>query len=373
MSDKIRILQVFGSMNRGGAETMIMNMYRNIDRDKMQFDFVVHKTDKGDYDDEIYDLGGNIFYCERYNVINHFSYEKWWNKFFDEHKEYKIIHAHATGPAAVYIPIAKKHGLFAISHSHIALSQKGFRQAVNNMYRKPLVNISDYMFACSREAGFWMFGNDIENKSNYRVFNNAVDTEIFKYNENKRNEKRKELKLENNFVITNVSRFHEQKNHTFIIDIFEKVYEKNKNSKLLLVGDGMLKSEIENKVRDKGLQECVIFTGVRSDIPEILQASDVVLFPSLREGLPVALVEAQASGLKVICSDTISKEVKITNLVEMYSLSDSSEKWANEILKYYEGYDRKDMSDEIKKAGYDIKSSAKWLQEFYENILIKKR
>lgn len=360
-----RVLLVFGWLNRGGAETLAMNIFRNVDRSKLMFDFLVHTEAHCDYDDEVKGLGGKIYRFPQYNVLNHFKYKKCWNNFLSAHPEYKVVHAHMTGPAAVFVPIVKKHGRFAVTHSHINSSQKGIRQAVINLYRYPLRSISDYMFACSENAGEWMFGRDIAKRPNYSVLKNGIDVGKFLFSEESRNEIRKELNLENKFVITNISRFHIQKNHSLLIDVFNEVHKRCERARLLLVGDGELREEIKKKVDSLGLSDYVIFTGVRTDIEKILSAVDVFVMTSFNEGLPVSLVEAQASGVRVIVTDTVSKEIELTNLVERCSLSDSPEKWADKILQYENGYERRNTYNELKSAGYDIKDTAKKLQEFY--------
>lgn len=365
MSKPERVLLVFGTLNRGGAETLAMNVFRNIDRDKIVFDFVVHTSEKCDYDDEIECLGGKIYRFPRYNVLNHFTYKNEWKNFLDAHKEYKIIHAHNTGAAAVYFPLAKKRGIFTIAHSHIAKSQSGIRQKVVDLYRLPLRYTADYLFACSQIAGEWMFGKNISKRDNYRVINNGVDCDKFAYNENYRDEIRKEFNIEGRFVVGNISRFHIQKNHSFLIDIFNELHKNDSNSVLLLVGAGDLKDEIQSKVKQLGLNDCVIFAGVRSDIEKILSAIDVFCMPSFREGLPVSLVEAQASSVHILGSDTISKEIKLTDLVEFCSLDDSPSVWSREILKYSQGYERMNTKKQLADCGYDIKSTAHYLQNFY--------
>ncbi len=359
-----RILLVFGKLNRGGAETLAMNIYRAIDRTKVQFDFIVHTEEHCDYDDEVESLGGRIYRLPQYNVANHFEYKKAWNKFFKEHPQYRIIHAHMTGSAAVFLPIAKKHGLYTISHSHIALSQKGIRQAVINLYQLPLRRISDYLFACSDDAGKWLFGKDVEKRDNYRVIRNGVDTEKFSFSEEAREKVRSEFGIENKFVLGNVARFHIQKNHALLIEVFKKIKEEHDNAVLLLVGDGELRAQTEEKVRELGIEDSVIFTGVRTDIPDLLSAMDVFAMTSFYEGLPVALVEAQASGMHVVATDTISQQIKITKLVETCPL-DSEQAWVKTIAKYAHGYERENTCEEIRRAGYDIRSTAEELQKFY--------
>ena len=362
----VRILLVFGQLNRGGAETLAMNIFRNVDRNKLVFDFIVHTNEHCDYDDEVESLGGKIYRFPRYNGINHFAYKKCWNDFFETHSEYRVIHAHMTGSASVFLPIAKKFGLYTISHSHIAESQSGFHQFVVDLYRLPLKNCSDYMFACSEIAGEWMFGKDIAKRDNYSILKNGVDAEKFSYSDEYRMSVRNELNInENTFVVGNISRFHIQKNHSFLIDIFYEINKKYKDSVLLLVGNGELRKEIENKVKALGLKENVIFTGVRTDVDRILSAIDVFCMPSFREGLPVSLVEAQASGVHIVVSDTVSEEIKITDLVEYQSLDSNADVWADAILKYSVPYQRENTKQQIVDSGYDIKNTAAWLQEFY--------
>ena len=366
----IRVLLVMGKLNRAGAETLVMNIFRNIDRSKVMFDFVVHTDEACDYDEEIYSLGGKIYHFPRYNGLNHFQYKKKWNKLFEEHNEYKILHAHNTGSAAVFIPIAKKHGLYTISHSHIATSQSGIRQKAVDAFQFPLRYISDYLFACSEIAGEWLFGKNVSKRKNYTVLRNGIESEQFTFNQSYRNEIRNELNLGNSFVVIDVARFHIQKNHAFLIDIFYELANIISDSKLILVGTGELEGEIKEKVEQLGISNKVVFTGVRSDINKILSAADVFCMPSFREGLPVSLVEAQASGIPVVASDTISKEIAFTNLVSFVPLEENSKKWANNIVEKKD-YPRKNMTEEIIASGYDINNTATFLEDFYLKVYEK--
>ncbi|KIO68278.1 hypothetical protein B4064_1768 [Caldibacillus thermoamylovorans] len=365
MKKPIRVLQVFARMDRGGAETMIMNLYRKIDRSKVQFDFIVHTNDKCAYDDEIRMLGGRIFRIPKYTGSNHMTYMKSWMNFIKSHPEYRIIHGHVRSTASIYLRIAKKFGLITIAHSHNTSSGKGISAIVKNVLQYPIKYIADYMFSCSIEAGKWLFGKNVTKKDNFYILCNAIDLKKFSYNKTIRDKLRKDLKIQDKFVLGHVGRFHAQKNHSFIIDIFKEVYDRNQNSVLLLVGDGELRTSIENKIKKFKLEDNVIFTGVRTDIPELLQAMDVFLFPSLYEGLPVTLVEAQASGLVCIVSDNITNEINLTELVVPTSLNSSSEYWANIVLKYNNDYKRKNTYEKIKNNGYDINQTVKWLESFY--------
>lgn len=371
MPEPIRVLQVFAEMNRGGAENMIMNLYRNINRSEVQFDFVVHTINKCAFDDEIRAMGGNIYNVPAYSGKNHFEYKKAWESFFKDHPEYKVIHGHVRSTASIYLNKAKKYGLTTIAHSHNTSSGSGFPAIVKNILQYQIRNIADYLFACSQNAGTWLYGEKACKKDNFFILNNAIEAKRFVLNKEVRDKKRKELQLEDFFVVGHIGRFHPQKNHAFIIDIFKELSEKNSKVKLLLIGDGTLRKEIEKKVSNLGLSEKVIFTGVRPDIPELLQAMDVFLFPSLFEGLPVTLIEAQASGLEIYASETISQEVAITDLINYNSLNSHPSEWVNNILNKKRLNKRKNYLSEIENANYDIEKNSLWLQEFYKNSVLK--
>jgi glycosyltransferase involved in cell wall biosynthesis len=281
MSEPIRVLQVFAQMNKGGAETMVMNMYRNIDRSKIQFDFVVHTEEECTFDNEIVQLGGRIYRVPRYIGRNHLAYTRAWNTFFRNNSEYKIIHGHVRSTASIYLKIAKKYGLKTIAHSHNTSSGNNLVALTKNILQFPLRNIADYLFACSKRAGEWLFGENINYRDNYYILKNAINTHEYIFNEEIRLRKRQELGLKDRFVVGHVGRFNKQKNHKFLIDIFKSIHELDDNSVLILAGSGPLKSKIEKKVNSLNLSDSVLFLGVRSDVRELLQAMDVFLFPSL--------------------------------------------------------------------------------------------
>jgi glycosyltransferase involved in cell wall biosynthesis len=368
MAEPIRVLQVFAQMNRGGAETMIMNFYRNVDRSKIQFDFIVHSQEECDYDMEIQSLGGKIFRIPRYTGKNHFRYNVEWHNFFKEHPEYKIIHGHLRSTASIYLKIAKKYGVKTIAHSHSTSSGNGISAIVKNILQYPIRYIADYLFSCSKVAGEWLFGKKATRQHNFVVVSNAIETSKFAYNEDLRIKKRIELHLENKFVVGHIGRFITAKNHIFLLNIFKEIYDINPNAILLLIGDGELKRLIEKKVSELGLNNSVVFTGVRSDIPGLLQAMDVFLFPSLYEGLPVTLIEAQASGLKIVASNTLTEEVAITDLITFCSLKTDPRDWANCALDdNFDSNNRHINFTKVKRSNYDIEENAKWLQNFYLN------
>lgn len=360
---KRRVLHVLGAMNRGGAETMIMNVYRNIDRDKVQFDFAVHSFEKCDFDDEIIELGGFIYHYPRYKIKNHFQFLKFWKSFLQTHQEFSYIHCHTMNTAGIIMNLAKKYEIKRIIHSHNSSSGTGYLKYIKDFYRYPLKKneITDFRFACGKEAGEFLYGT-----KDFTIITNAIPTDKFIFQQEIREKLRENLRLRDSFVIGNIARFNEVKNHVFLIDIFLEIYQLNKNAVLLLLGDGSLRALIEEKADKLGLKDRVIFTGVVDNPHEYLQAMDVFLFPSLYEGLPLSLIEAQTSGLHCITSDkVVPQEVKVTDLVDFISLEDSAEIWAKRVLAYNNGYERTNRKREIVEAGYDITEATKVLQNIY--------
>ena len=369
ITEPIRILQVFGRLDRGGAEGVIMNLYRNFDRTKIQFDFVVHTDKKCAYDDEIIKLGGRIYNVPQFKGSNIFSYFKSWNKFFKEHKEYRTIHSHISSSAIFYLLLAKGRGLTTIIHSHSISSGKGFQALVKDVLQYPLRFICDYYLACSEDAGKWLFGNRIISSSEFLILKNAIEINKFHYDKESRNTKRKELDItEAPKVIVNVGRLCYPKNHVFLIDVFASLVKDSENYLLLLVGDGELKEEIKEKVKILKIENKVYFLGVRENIPELLSASDLFLFPSHFEGLPLSLIEAQASSLPCLISNAIPNEVIVTDLIQTLSLSDSAKIWSDKVKEIVsKECDRKPrMSNELNE--YDITKTSKWLFEFYMKL-----
>lgn len=364
MGDPIRVLHVIGIMNRGGAETMIMNLYRNIDRNLVQFDFVEHCEGPAAFDEEISNLGGRIYHCPHYNGKNHFIYSSWWNSFFHEHK-YPIVHGHIGSTAAIYLSIAKKYGAYAIAHSHSA----GAGSVMYRVFSYPTRYIADYFLACSKDAALSRYGKKVSNNGHLcKVLHNAVDAKQFAFDQAVRQQVRNELHIQTDAtVIGHVGRFVDAKNHLFLIDIFERIANKCPRAVLLLIGDGILRPQIERHILENGLEERVILAGIQRDVWKFYQAMDLFLMPSRYEGLPVSLVEAQASGLPCYVSTAVPQESAITDLVRFRSLSDSAEQWAGWILGTLPR-ERRNMVSHIQAAGYDITATAQWLQDFYMKV-----
>lgn len=366
MEKPIRILQVIGSMNRGGAEAMLMNYYRSIDRTKVQFDFVENYTGRAAYDDEIESLGGKIYNCPHFNGKNYIQYRNWWRNFFREHAgAYPIVHGHIGSCASIYLKEAKKHGIFTIAHSHSSGTDHSFSAFLYRLVSYNTRYIAHYFFACSAAAGIDRYGKKVSRSNRYKIVNNAIDTAAYRVNPDVRQEVRHQFGFQNEPVIGHVGRLIGVKNHRFLIDVFREVIQKNPEAKLLLVGGGELEKELRAYAQEKGIGEQVIFVGIRSDVNRLMQAMDVFVFPSLYEGLPVTLVEAQTAGLPCVISDRIPKDsILVEELVDMMRLSDSPEKWADRALERATEPHR-DTQEQIKAQGFDIAENAKWLEGFY--------
>jgi glycosyltransferase involved in cell wall biosynthesis len=366
MTHPIRVLHILGRLDRGGAETMIMNIYRNIDRNKIQFDFLIHTNDHCDYTNEIRKLGGEIYSIPRLTFENIIKYFSEINRFFREHKEYKIVHCHMLSASTICLGIAKIYGIDTrISHSHSSKSEKSIKGLVRQFLRIGLNNTANSYIACSKTCGVWQFGKRKVKTGTVQIINNAINASEFKFNSMIRDTVRKEININNKFVLGHIGRFVEVKNHEFLIDIFQEVKKINSNSELVLVGQGKLENSIKEKVKILGLEDSVKFLGVRSDINRLVQSMDVFLLPSHFEGLPVVGIEAQASGLKCFMSDVITREVNITGLVEFISLDKSPSYWAEKILECNTGYLRKDTILQINESGYNIAQVSRFMEEFY--------
>lgn len=360
MSKPIRILHIVTTMNRGGIETMLMNYYRNIDRTKIQFDFLEHRNEISDYDQEILSLGGKI---HRVSPLNPFSmkYRNELKEFFKSH-DYKIVHSHLDCMSYIPLIYAKKAGIkVLIAHAHSTSQDKNLKFILKLFYKKKIKNVATQLFACGNDAGKWMFETD-----DFKVFRNAIDTKDFVYSSSLRKKMRAELGLTDKLVIGHVGRFTEPKNHDFIIDIMNELVKINSNAHLVLVGTGKLETMIREKVNKLKLSSFVTFLGKCSNVNQIMQAFDVFLFPSLHEGLGIVLIEAQAAGIPCLTSDKVVPiEAKVTSLLNYYPLENNSNLWAKKTLDILT--EKYDTYNEIKKAGFDIQNNAKWLEEFYIN------
>jgi Glycosyltransferase len=362
----IRVLQVVWSMDRGGLETFIMNVYRNIDRSRVQFDFLVHTNKECAYDAEIRSLGGKIFkVASRRNSMLKNSREL--DAFYRGHPEYGIVHMHDSCMSYISpLYFAKKNGVpVRILHSHSTgvSKEETAHKVLHLFHQRRLKELVTDCFACSSEAGKWMFG---KSKAEFQYIKNGIESQRFIYDEMLRERYRREMGLEDKIVIGHIGRFAYPKNHTFLLEIFYELSKLSDQFVLLLIGKGELEAEIQKKVCELDLINKVIFLGERADIPQLLQAMDLFVFPSIFEGLPVTLVEAQAAGLKCVVADTVTRQAAVSDLTEYIDLKKSAFEWAERICRLIP-YERKNRQEIIRMSGFDIQETAQWMQNFYLN------
>lgn len=357
----IRVLQVVTIMNRGGEETMIMNYYRQMDRTKVQFDFLVHREQRGMYDDEIESLGGRIYRTSPIRPWAYGKYRKWLRNFFKQHNEFAAVHAHILENSGFVLEAARNKGIsIRIAHSHLAAVGIDAKYLFRKYGKYVLKHCgATKLLACGEDAGKYLFDG-----APFAVLPNAVDTTKFRFDHDLRVRKREELGVTDKLVIGNVARFHPVKNQSYLVEIFKVIHNRVPNSVLLLVGVGEEQENVRTKVKQLQLEESVDFLNIRTDIHELLQAMDVLVFPSKLEGLPLSLIEAQATGLPCILSDRVARETAITDLVWFISLESPPAFWADQVIEASKRV-RIDSLDQICAANYDITTNANWLQNFY--------
>lgn len=363
-----KILHVISGMNSGGMENMIMNYYRNIDRSKFQFDFLINEPDEVFFEKEILKLGGHIYRVpfQRQNIfMNHKRVRE-----VLQGKKYDVIHMHQG--ITYYYPLkyAKQIGVKnRVIHNHgINRNFLKYLKIYNNLFaRKRISSLGNNYLSCSKEVLAHIYTDQIIKKENYTILPNSIDVEKFCYNENSRKKIRKEFNIkEKEKVFVHIGTFTIPKNHLFLINVFSRYLKKEPNSKLILVGTGELEEKIKNKIKDLNLEQNVIFVGVRNDVFDILSASDIMLFPSLYEGLPLVLVEAQANGINIVSSNNVSRETQITELIQYVEI-DSEEKWIKAIKKISKtkAEKRKSYNKRILDTEFSIKKSVKKLEQIY--------
>lgn len=367
-NEPIRVAHIIGKWVGGGVEAIVMNYYRNIDKSKIQFDFICDDDSTNIPYEEIEKMGGKVILIPPYQKV--FKYHKELKRVLRE-GNYQMVHSHINTLSVFSLFAAKCAKVpVRIAHSH---STTNVREKKKNLLKQVLRPFSklfatNYM-CCSELAGRWLFGDKKYDKGNVYLLNNAIDLEKFKYDEKIRKAKRKELNIsDDTIVIGHIGRFVEQKNHRFLIDIFNEINIKENNSILLLAGQGPLMEEIKEKVNSLNLNDKVMFLGQRSDVAELYQAFDLFLLPSLYEGLPVVGVEAQASGNLCYLSNDMTKETKVLDSTVFMSLSNTAEEWAEEILKSLKEYRKRDTKEEVSKYGFNIKEESNKMEEYYFNL-----
>ena len=364
MEKPVRVLHILQRMEAGGTQALLMNIYRKIDRNKVQFDFLVEYPDEQFYDDEIKKLGGKVYYS---TVRKDFNILKFCNLLKDilrKNPDYKIVHVHTYSIGYFCLKAAKEMNVpVRIAHSHnnetVHDAKYLFKLALQKIYT---IYATD-LFACSEEAGRYLFKD-----KPFQVLKNAIDSQNFIANADTRNEIRKELGLKDKFVVGHVGRLHPQKNHDFLIDVFAEIKKEKPDAELILVGTGPLEEKVKSKVVEKGLADCVQFLGNRKDMNRIYQAMDVFVFPSLFEGLGIVAIEAQAAGVPIVCSEGLPPETDITPIYRKLLLSDGAEKWANAALEMAQNPKaHTNMQQYVIDAGFDMDATAKYMESYYLN------
>ena len=361
MSEPIRVLHVIAGMGSGGAESFLMNMYRNIDRNKVQFDFLL-RSQEMIYSDELKELGSNVYYTAPFpkRIISNYSQTV---RFFKEHP-YQIIHVHAN--ALLYVSvlrIAKRAGVKCrIMHSHNTSLFYSQAKPIHMFNKRHIESLATHYFACSEIAGQWMFNKD------YKIIRNGIDIDRFAYNEENRAKIRRELNIPNDaFVLGHTGHLTYVKNQAFAINTLSEIHKAGKKAYLVLVGEGDAESELKQLAAQKSISEYVVFTGGRKDVPEILSAFDLFIFPSVYEGLGISVLEAQANGLACVCSEAVPIDSFPKNSICQLSLDLGPQEWSKMILDI--DCTRIDLSSELINLGFDSKSQARELQEFYLSVV----
>jgi len=351
-----------GKMMSGGVESMVMNYYRHINKSKVQFDFIIDEDSTIVPYDEIERLGGRVFKIPPYQKA--IAYHKSLVKLFRENN-YRIVHSHINTLSIFPLFAAKRAGVQTrIAHSH---STAGKGETMRNILKYTLRPLSKvfptHYCACSEHAGRWLFGDKLYNQGAVIIVRNAIDLAKFRFDSQTREDVRKELNIKSKFALVHVGRFMAQKNHSFLIDIFEQIQKLDSNSVLFLVGEGELEQQTRNKVSQLGLDDHVRFLGVRNDVHRLLMGMDAFLLPSNYEGLGIVAVEAQATQLNVIASDMVPAEARISNSIEFISLNSSPKEWAEVILSYRL---EKSKANPIIDYDYDIENASELLLGIYQ-------
>ena len=365
----VRIAHIIGKLNAAGVEAVVNNYYKNIDHNKYQFDYYIDSDSSCKPPKDLIDMGARYFVIPPYQHL--FSHIKTLVRLFKENK-YLIVHSGMNTLAPISLFAAWMAGVpIRINHNHSTAGKGEFKRNCLKYCLRPFAKLfANYYCACSKYAGKWLFGKNFFNSGKVTVFNNAVDTSKFAFSKSNRDRLRKELGISNKYVIGHIGRFTKQKNHSFLIDIFEQYYKTNPNAVLLLVGIGELQDEIKDTVKQKKLEDAVIFLGKRSDVDELYSAMDVFLLPSLYEGLPVVGVEAQVSGLPCIFSNEITSEVAITDNVYFLPNDGSVSYWCC-LISNFENVDLKREELSLQDSSFDIKIQANNLVRYYDECIME--
>lgn len=363
--EPVRILHIVNSLNRGGMESRIMDLYRHLDHQKFQYDFYVESGNPGMFDEEVVKYGGRVFLSKKrskYNIPNFRSFYE----FLKEHPVYKIVYAYNQW-SGFYLREAKKCGVpYRIANARTSIQTRSLKNSVKKLVKLNVNIYATHKFAVSKKAAIWLFGEKAVDNGQVKVWPNAIDTEKYKFSEEVRFEVRDELRLGDAFTIIHVGNIKFEKNHPFLLRVFKAIKLKEPEAKLLLIGSGTIE-KLTPLIDELGIRESVHYLGVRQDIPRLLQAGDVFVFPSYYEGFPGAVLEAEASGLPCIISDTITDEVVLTACTHQMPIDTNPVEWAKMCLNYY-GSKRDDLTEVVKSAGFDIYDLVYEIEEMYTSI-----
>jgi glycosyltransferase involved in cell wall biosynthesis len=365
----IRVLHVLSSLGGGGVESMLYNYYTHLNRDEIQFDFIVHGEKVGMLEEKFLEMGSKIYHVKpkKEGLLQNLSQIK---RIIYSQPRYDVVHCHQNLMSFVPLYFAKKAGINArIAHSHTTFSGKGIGGKLKDLVFKFLLKSNaNKFFACGVDAAKCLFGEKKYIEDKVDIIPNAIDESLYRFNPLIRNEVRRELHIEDKFVIGHVGRFSKEKNHKFILQVFEEIYHLNTNAVLLLIGDGELEHEAKQLADTFKVSNNIIFLGLRGDVNRLLQAMDCFILPSLHEGLPVTLIEAQAAGLKCFASTAVPKETNVAGLVDFLELNAGSNHWADCILNYQHVYERKAQTQKFIASNYDIRQASNYLEKLYLNL-----
>lgn len=371
MTKKLKVLFFVDRFRLGGIQALIYDICRLSDRDKMQID-ILHLDDGVEYPlkQTLLDMGVQIYQLKGVWMRTPLDFPRYFSavdRFFKEHHDYDVVHMHSGSKNYYILKAAAKHGVpVRVAHSHNTdfQTKNPLSKMLGDAMKRPLKRYATHKIGCSKDACGWLFGKDAVERGEAQTILNGIESSLFSYDEQTRIDIRKELNIEDKFVLGHVGRFENQKNHTYLLDIFAEVASRRPDSTLLLVGIGSLQPMLEQKAIDLGVADKVIFIGFRADRERILQAMDSFVFPSLYEGLPVTLIEAQVSGLPLFASATITRDVESLPLITYLSIDIPAKEWAKAILAKSD-YERKDMTEEVIAAGFDISTMIDNLYKMY--------
>lgn len=373
MAAPIRVLQIVTQMNRAGMENRLMDIYRHIDKNKVQFDFYTCRTTPGFFDDEIKNLGGKIYYESSLSMKHLCGIPEKFSSFFRQHQEYLIVHCHLNHWCGLVLQGAKHAGIpVRIAHSRTSLEKNSLKNVIKNILKRKVSKTATHKFAVSQKAGKWLFGTKALANGEIIIWPNAIDCEKFRFDENNRKTTRKKLGLTNELVLIHVGNIRPEKNHMFLLKVFAEIKKKSKDAKMLIVGADYMNNVVQDEAVRMNMADDIMFLGARSDIPDLLLAGDVFVFPSIYEGFPGAVLEAQAAALPCVISDIITEEVCITEHITRVPLSKGPVEWAKKVLEAA-SKPRVDDIKTIMERGYDVHGLSRSLEEFYIRIYQKLR